>query len=187
MTTSTPQFRIKTETAAKAGLKSSGSITYEILKDDAGSEAFIRIVANDSAGYFNREPVAFSKIEACLATLGPEATFPARVFRAAFQGKSVNNGGFLSAVLRHEGLIAAAPDASHQYVRTGDWQAWRDAVIAATGEPLADASAPTPAPAAQQAPKPTKKGKREKPATTPPDPIEASTAPAEGDGDDPAP
>lgn len=73
---------------------------------------------------------------------------PGKTFRAAFQGKSANNSGFLAAVLRHEGLLRPAPEACHQHVLGGDWRGWKAALLAAEGEPFVPPETSPPAPVA---------------------------------------
>jgi hypothetical protein len=59
--------------------------------------------------------------------------FPSKALRDAFEGRSSNNAGFMVAVLRAEGLLGPAPDAETQHVITGDWAAWKKAMLAVTG------------------------------------------------------
>lgn len=186
MTASTPLIRIKTDNAPKSGPNSNGCITYAIHKDVDSKEAFISIVANESGGYFNRELVPLDKVLTSLEHLPPEATFPTRIFRAAFQGKSVNNGGFLSAILRHEGLIAPAANASHHYVRTGDWLAWRDATLASSGEPEDAAVAASASPVVAKPKSETKAAKRAKHGKADVPPPAAPEETNDGDHDAPA-
>lgn len=127
---------IRTGEARKAGQHSTGTLAYAVLKDAAATEAFLIVTGNSTAGYFSREAVPLARIQECLASLPPEASISAKALRPAFRGKSANDGGFLLALLRHEGLITPSPDASNLNVRNGDWDAWRQAVLAAPGEPF---------------------------------------------------
>ena len=125
---------LKGGTALKLGARAEGSINYNVLADDERQLLFIAITGNKGGGYFSKEHVDISKIEACLDTTASAKPFPSKTFKEAFVGRSSNNAGFLVAVLRHEGLLAAAPEAETQHVRSGDWPAWKKAMLAEAGE-----------------------------------------------------
>lgn len=128
---------IRTGTARKAGLNATGTLSYAILKDADSTEAYFIVTGNSSSGYYSRVAVPFSSIEASLAALTEDQAFPAKTLKPAFpSGKSANDAGFLLALLRHEGLLAPAPEGAHLNVRSGDWSAWRDAVLAEAGKPF---------------------------------------------------
>lgn len=127
---------VRRGSARKAGLHSTGTLSYAVLRDAQATEAYFIVTGNSSSGYYSREAVALAQIERCLAALPADAPIPAKALRPAFRGKSANDGGFLLALLRHEGLVAPAPDAAHLSVRSGDWAAWREAVLATPGEPF---------------------------------------------------
>ena len=125
---------LKDGTAPKLGARAEGSINYNVLADDERQLLFIAITGNKGGGYFSKEHVDISKIEACLDTTASAKPFPSKTFKEAFVGRSSNNAGFLVAVLRHEGLLAAAPEAETQHVRSGDWSAWKNAMLAEAGK-----------------------------------------------------
>lgn len=125
---------IRTGTARKAGLHSTGTLSYAILKDAEATEVFFMVTGNSSSGYYSREAIPLTKIETCLASLPSDTPIPAKALRPCFLGKSANDGGFLLALLRHEGLLALAPAASNLSIKSGDWKAWREAVLTETGE-----------------------------------------------------
>lgn len=128
---------IRTGTARKAGLHSTGTLSYAILKDTDATEAYFLVTGNSSAGYYSRVAVPFARIEAAVAHLAEDQAFPAKTLKPAFpSGKSANDPGFLLALLRHEGLLNPAPEGAHLSVRSGDWTAWKAAVLAAAGEPF---------------------------------------------------
>jgi len=132
--TTTPSFwRLKEGIAPKLGARAEGGIRFLVLADTARQHLFVAITGNESGGYFSRERVPFDKIEACLDTSQAGKPFPSKTFKEAFVGRSSNNAGFMVAVLRSEGLLAAAPDAETQHVRSGDWAAWKKAMLAETG------------------------------------------------------
>lgn len=170
MTTETQFLRIKTDAAPKTSLNATGCVSYAVLKDTESTDAYICMLANEGGGYFSREAVPFTAIEACLSGVNTERTIPAKVFRRAFVGKSVNNAGFLVHALRHERLLLPSPDAAHQHILGPGWPAWKLAVLAQAGEPfeLPDAkkadSPPEIAPAAANSDKKGKKAKKALPA-----------------------
>jgi hypothetical protein len=125
---------LKESTAPKVGARAEGSINYNVLADNERQQLFIAITGNKGGGYFSKEHVDISKIEACLDTAAAAKPFPSKTFKEAFVGRSSNNAGFLVAVLRHEGLLAAAPEAETQHVRSGDWTAWKKAMLAEAGK-----------------------------------------------------
>lgn len=124
---------LKEGTAPKLGARAEGGISYHVLADNDHQHLFIAITGNESGGYFSREQVPFDKIEACLDTSQSAKPFPSKAFKEAFTGRSSNNAGFLVAVLRSEGLLAAAPEAETQHVRFGDWSAWKKTMLAEVG------------------------------------------------------
>ena len=137
MMTADIQFlRIKTDTAPKTSLNAQGGVTYALLKDDNSTEAYFCLLANEGGGYFSREAVPFAAIEACLSGVNTERAIPAKVFRRAFVGRSVNNAGFLVHALRHERLLLPSPEAAHQHILGPDWPTWKLAVLAQAGEPF---------------------------------------------------
>lgn len=125
---------LKEDTAPKLGARAEGCINYNVLADNERQLLFIAITGNKGGGYFSKEHVEISKIEACLDTSTSAKPFPSKTFKEAFVGRSSNNAGFLVAVLRHEGLIAAAPDAEIQHVRSGDWTAWKKSMLDEAGK-----------------------------------------------------
>lgn len=127
-------WQVKEGSAPKLGARAEGSINYNILADNERQRLFIAVTGNKGGGYFSKERVDITKIEACLNTGTSGTPFPSKTFKEAFDGRSSNNAGFLVAVLRHEGLLAAAPEAETQHVRTGDWSAWKKAMLAEAGK-----------------------------------------------------
>ena len=130
----TPSFwLLKDGTAPKLGARAEGGIRFHVLADAERQHLFVAITGNESGGYFSREKVPFDKIEACLATSQTGKPFPSKTFKNAFVGRSSNNAGFMTAVLRSMNLLAVAPDAETQHVKSGDWAAWKKTMLAETG------------------------------------------------------
>ena len=134
MTTETQFLRVKTDTAPKTSLNAQGGVTYALLKDTASKEVYLCLLNNTGGGYFSREPVAFDAIRRCLTGANAERPIPAKVFRPAFVGRSVNNAGFLMHALRHEQLLQPSPDAAHLHVLGKDWEGWKTADGRNTGD-----------------------------------------------------
>ncbi|MGZ4993183.1 MAG: hypothetical protein ACXV79_03385 [Methylobacter sp.] len=130
-------FSLKFASCPKAGQRSSGKIDYRLLTDSERSELYLTIVGNDGAGYFSREIVALNNIERCLASVPAEQSFPAKVLQPAFLSRSVNNAGFLLAVLKAEGLVIPVADKVHLHRRSGaDWKHWQQELLKQNGEPF---------------------------------------------------
>lgn len=131
------QFQtIKTSTAAKTGERANGVIGYRVLTDSNKSDVYIRIESNDGSGYFSRELIPFSKIEACLLGMESCQSLPAKTFRPAFIGKSSNNAGFLAAILRAEGLMAADMSKGYSHRVSADWSKWKSDMLALPAIPF---------------------------------------------------
>ena len=132
-----PYLRLKSADAPKLGQRGEGRVYFELLTDADRQQLHIQITGNDGSGYVSNERVAFERIEAAIAGIPAGECFPARIFKTAFVGRSANNPGFLSCILRAEGLLAGVPDKAHQHIVTGDWSAWVQATLALPGEPMA--------------------------------------------------
>lgn len=128
---------LKFASCPKAGQRSSGKIDYRLLTDSERTEVYLTLVGNDGAGYFSREIVAFNTIERCLASVPAQQPFPAKTLQPAFLSRSVNNAGFLLAVLKAEGLVIAVADKVHLHRRSGaDWTQWQQEQLKQNGEPF---------------------------------------------------
>lgn len=117
----------------KLGLRSTGSLSYQVLADQDRKNLFIALTQNDGGGYFSKERVNLLSIESCLSAQKAGAPFPSKALKDAYKSKSSNNAGFLAATLRVLGLTAAAPDADSKHIVAGDWAAWRKKMIAEGG------------------------------------------------------
>ena len=131
MSTTPIYLHLSTQTAPKTSPNAEGGIVYALLKDEASTEIFFTLRENQGgSGYFGREIIPFANIAACLTDADLKQTIPAKRFLKAFSAsKSVNNGGFLSACLRHQGLLKPAPESPQQHVIGDDWETWKAAML----------------------------------------------------------
>ena len=72
---------LKEGTAPKLGARAEGSINYNVLADNERQLLFIAITGNKGGGYFSKEHVDISKIEACLDTTASAKPFPSKTFK----------------------------------------------------------------------------------------------------------
>jgi hypothetical protein len=128
MTSPTPHILLQSATAPKVGIRSSGSVRYQILSDADHMEIYLAITGNEGGtGYFSPLPIAFSAIQACIVGIPAGQALTAKTFKkAAFTvSRSTNGAGFVTAILRGLGLLAPAENAPHKHVIAGDWAAWK--------------------------------------------------------------
>ncbi|MBQ0721694.1 MAG: hypothetical protein KBT88_16150 [Gammaproteobacteria bacterium] len=101
-------------TCPKLSDRAKGGLDYQVGYSPAATELYLRVVSNQSGGYFSKEWVPLTAIQTCLASvIQSDGSFTAPTLVPAFISKSQNNAGFLAAVLREEGLIAKAADKQH--------------------------------------------------------------------------
>lgn len=167
-------LHLRSQTAPKTSQNAQGGIVYALLKDEASTEIFFTLLENQGgSGYFGREIIPFANIAACLNGADLKQTIPAKRFLKAFTAsRSVNNGGFLTACLRHQGLLKPAPESPQQHVIGDDWPAWKDKMLATQSDEVfisADTEKPTKVEPAsnktgdKKEKKPAGKGKKEAP------------------------
>ncbi len=130
-----PTFRLIREARApKLSLRSNGSLTYQVLTDEARSGVWLRIAVNHEGGCFSDEAVPLAAILDCVRELRPDAALQALSFKSAFIGRSTCNGGFLAAVLLAEGLLGRDPTRPQRLVDTGHWSDWSAQQLDTPGE-----------------------------------------------------
>ncbi len=129
---------VRTATCKKISSRASGSIEYRVAYAPDKSDVFISISANiGGGGYFSKEWIPASRIASCFAQLpGEQAIFATKQLRELFIGRSVNNPPFIAAVLRAEGLLAAAPENEVQHQLSGKLDEWRKNVLKQKGTPF---------------------------------------------------
>jgi hypothetical protein len=112
-------------TVAKLSERATGRLVYWVGFGASGV-AYLSVVDNEGGGYFSKEPVPLHKIQTVLANpLATGEPFATSLLRRAFVSRSNNNGCFLAAVLRHEGLLKPA-ETPNRHVCSGDWDSWAD-------------------------------------------------------------
>ena len=99
-----PQRVLKVNTCPS--LSGRSTLTYQ-LGCNGESEPILRVSANSGRGYFTKEWVPFADIEALLTADAP-LTFS--TLQPIFEGRSVNTGGFLMAVLKNLNVITPVAD-----------------------------------------------------------------------------
>lgn len=89
-----------------------GLLSYELGSSETSGEAYIRISGNETSGTCSFEWIKFQTIEAVLNNR-PETDKPfnAKELYKAFISKSVNNHGYLAAVLKKVGAISSSAEA----------------------------------------------------------------------------
>jgi hypothetical protein len=97
-------------------LSGKSTLTYHI-GCDAESAIHFRVFANSSSGYFSREWIAADKIG---KALGESNNITSFTLRDIYTGKSCNNGGFLLASLKNEGLVFPSEEEDARNYQLGD-------------------------------------------------------------------
>jgi hypothetical protein len=88
-------------------------VHYELGK--SGKKHGIRITSNDNDGLFSNEWVMLDDIAKCIELLAKSTGFPSKQLVSIFNSKSNNNAGFLSAILRHEGIFGLVDKKMYQH------------------------------------------------------------------------
>lgn len=91
-------------TAEKLSTRSEGLIFYAIGRHEESGELFLKITGNQGGGLHSKEWIELSAIDDVLRSLPADKPFKSSVMKRLFKGGSANNAGFLSAILRSDGL-----------------------------------------------------------------------------------
>ena len=127
---------IKIHQTAKLSSKAPGHLTYALGIDDHTQDLYLQLQENSSGGYFSREWVPLSHIDACIARLKPKEVFAASHFRPAFISRSQNNAGFLAAALKAECVIMTVPEQLNGLqVDSAIYNQWRSALLVLAKDP----------------------------------------------------
>ncbi|MGL6455309.1 hypothetical protein [Aeromonas caviae] len=100
----TPIRTLLNHTAEKLSTRSEGLIFYAIGRHEESGELFLKITGNQGGGLHSKEWIALSAIDDVLRSLPADKPFKSSVMKRLFKGGSANNAGFLSAILRSDGL-----------------------------------------------------------------------------------
>ena len=107
----TPTERIRTiKTATCSNLSGTAELTYSVIHTQG--QTYIQVLANSGNGIFSKDPVSLDQIKALLAMRPVGTPIGTPALRSLFAGKSVNTAGYLTAILRNEGLLQ--PSAENQ-------------------------------------------------------------------------
>lgn len=99
-----PILTLLNHTAEKLSTRSEGLIFYAIGRHEESGELFLKITGNQGGGLHSKEWIAVSAIDDVLRSLPADKPFKSSVMKRLFKGGSANNAGFLSAILRSDGL-----------------------------------------------------------------------------------
>lgn len=99
-----PIHTLLNHTAEKLSARSEGLIFYAIGRHEESGELFLKITGNQGGGLHSKEWIALSAIDDVLRSLPADKPFKSSVMKRLFKGGSANNAGFLSAILRSDGL-----------------------------------------------------------------------------------
>lgn len=105
-----PSLRIL-KTGTCPSLSGKSKLTYQI-GCDAESTIHFRVISNTGSGYFSNEKVSMDSIG---KAIGESKSVTAFTLQSVYKGKSFNNGGFLLAVLKQEGLVSTSKENPRQY------------------------------------------------------------------------
>lgn len=99
-----PILTLLNHTAEKLSTRSEGLIFYAIGRHEESGELFLKITGNQGGGLHSKEWIELSAIDDVLRSLPADKPFKSSVMKRLFKGGSANNAGFLSAILRSDGL-----------------------------------------------------------------------------------
>lgn len=115
---------LKQAAAPKLSPKNPGCLTYQLGKHSDSGVLALRMIESDSGGYFSKEWIELKAIKSLLDTLEAGKSLKSSALRALFAGGSSNNAGFLAAVCRAEGILAAQPEKAFMHLKghpVDDW------------------------------------------------------------------
>ncbi|MBK1720076.1 hypothetical protein [Thiocystis violacea] len=124
VTSPEPITPIDQHTIPKLSPRAIGAMTYQIGVGESGT-VYLAVTANEGGGYFSREWVPLPRLlEQVGIYLEMREPFPTPVLRTAYVNRSINNAGFLAAILRHVGLLQPG-EPPHWHVVGEDWTLWQ--------------------------------------------------------------
>ncbi len=118
-----------------SSLSGKSTLQYCIGKDE-NSAIYFQVTGNSGSGFFSRHE--WISLDAIVKALGESESINSFMLHGIYKGRSLNNSGFLWAVLKQEGLILSSADKAHSYQR-GDYAKFISEVQALVTTPV-DAS-----------------------------------------------
>jgi hypothetical protein len=121
-----------------------GGIAYQVGRIDGvgGPGVVIRLKDNDGGGRFSREWVPFERLRTCFSpAVLTGQPFKAHALDSAFEGRSTTNAGFLTAVIRAEGLAYEDTEHRGMSLLNGGFDTWVQGVLDAAPEKNDDGTA----------------------------------------------
>jgi hypothetical protein len=121
MTEQSPQYSVVEDQvfevlfeAECSSLSGRSQLTFQAARlKDADGALHIRLWKNTGKGVFCKDWVAVTEVDALVAS---SQDLSARTFLPLWPGKSINNGGFLLAVLKDLGLVQIQSEESRRHV-----------------------------------------------------------------------
>ncbi|MEN8256593.1 MAG: hypothetical protein ABFS09_01895 [Thermodesulfobacteriota bacterium] len=99
------------KTGTCPSLSGQSTLTYTISRKGKG--VYFSLVENTLRGLFSKEPISLKEM---VPTKGQSITSGS--LNKLFAKKSINSGGFMLAVLRHEGLVTNVEGKRGSYITT---------------------------------------------------------------------
>lgn len=132
MTTST-HLLIRQGQANKLSSNATGLITFALVTTPDFKALGLSLVSNDGGGYFSKEVVDLQALKQCIENRPSGRPIQSGVFKPAFVSRSVNNSGFMSAVLVELGLLikvqGSLPGRGHCFSTSDEWDSWVSDVL----------------------------------------------------------
>ncbi|WP_415899771.1 hypothetical protein [Neptuniibacter sp. QD48_11] len=115
---------LKEAKATKLSPKNRGELTYQIAQHPDSKKLFIRILSNDTGGYFSKEWINVEAMQKVLIEQDKDKPLKSGIFKPLFTGGSSNNSGFCAAVCRAEKLLKPAPDSAFLHMLDKPFSEW---------------------------------------------------------------
>ncbi len=114
--------------ALKLSPKSTNHVFYEIGRNLADSELYVRLTGNEGGGLHSKEWIKLSDVLGVLAEQ-EDKPFKSSLLKGVFVGGSANNAGFLAACLRGMGLTIKSEKSVLLHVLAPDFDKRRDELL----------------------------------------------------------
>ncbi len=124
VTASIEYILLKEAKATKLSPKNPGELTYQIAQHPDTKKLYIRILSNDTGGYFSKEWIDVEAMQEVFTELEKDKPLKSGIFKSLFSGGSSNNAGFCAAVCRAEKLLKSAPDSAFLHMLDKPFSEW---------------------------------------------------------------